>query len=159
MHRIITTLLVLSLAAPVAAGEEGRALQYGLGTLLNGVALNAVAATRTANIDLQNERTGYDVLALHIAHTNASGALTITMDCFNDPDAGDAVTAQLQDCTVSTGTCTSSDADWSKAVTTSKTWVWRVDVAGLPGQVNCVFAASGAGATDTILVKGWLVTK
>ena len=157
MHRLFALCLML---APVAAQaqqqQEGRARTYGLGTLVSNAGMDA---TRTAVIDLQAERSGYDIAKLTVAHTNAAGALSIVMTCYEDTSASSATTVVLQDCVVASGACTSYDATWTKAVTGSKQWVWRVDISGYSGQVNCTFAASGAGATDKITVTGQLSTK
>ena len=159
MHRIILALALIALPLAALANEEGKARAYQLGTLLSAVPLDGSGSSLTGSIDVQNERSGYDVAKLTVVHANTSGALTVTMTCFEDTAAGGAVTVALQDCTVSSGVCTSSDASWSKAVTAAKSWVWRIDIAGYRGQVNCTFAASGSAATDTVTVTGQLVTK
>lgn len=163
MRRLLMLLALLTVAPSLSHGAaydafESRARRYGLGTQLSAVALNAAAATRTMTVDLDNEYLGYDLMVVYIDHTNSSGALTVTMDCTNAPTASDT-DATLQDCDVASGVCTSSDATWEKAVTGSKAWPWRVDISGLPGQIDCVFAAAGAGASDLATVKAWLVTK
>lgn len=159
MRRLIIILVLAALPAASRANREGRARTYPLGTLLSAKPLNGAAATLTASIGLQNDRDGYDIAKLTVVHDNTSGALTITMTCYEDTAAGGATSVILQDCTVASGVCTSSDASWSKAVTGAKSWVWRVDISGYDAQVNCVFAAAGAAATDTITVTGQLVTK
>jgi len=155
---LVGLLLVATSSSVSARGVEDRAARYPLGTLVNAVALNAAAASRTATFSVDGDRSGYDLAALYIEHSNSSGALTVTMSCTNLPSATDS-DATLQDCTIASGVCTSDDASWEKSVTTDTVWPWRVDISGFPGQIDCVFAASGAGASDTITVKGWLVTK
>lgn len=160
MKRLALILSLLCSANALANDVEGKARVYPIGTVLSAVALNAAEATRTASVELKTKgRLGYDIAIFDVAHTNDSGALTITMTCYRDRTGGTALTSILQDCSVSSGTCTSSDAVWSKAVTASKTWPWRVDITAITGAVNCVFAAAGAGASDTITVTADLSTK
>jgi hypothetical protein len=160
MTRILTLIAALAFSATAnAQHREGRARTYPLGTLLSAVPLDGSGASLTANIDLQNDRDGYDIAKLTVVHANTSGALTITMICYEDTAAGGATSVILQDCTIASGVCTSDDVSWEKDVTGAKSWPWRVDLIGYRGQVNCTFAAAGAAATDTVTVTGQLVTK
>lgn len=150
--------LLVGHSVAFGATFEGRARRYPYGTLINDVALNAAAASRTLTLDLDYPRDGYDSAVFHVVHTNSAGALDIIMSCTVTPTAGDTAGA-AQECTLSSGVCTSDDASWKKSVTGSKAWVWRVDIGGYPGDVKCVFSAAGAGANDKITVKSWLVTE
>jgi len=117
-------------------------------TLINGIALNATASTRTFEVTEQ-EVQGYGLLDVYINHTN-SAATDVQMDCNASNDAG-ATDFAIQSCSITAGVCTSTDANWTKAVAASDTWVWRIDILGFP-RVNCVFSGTSAGGSDTVTV-------
>jgi len=158
MKKLLSLTLALCVCSAANAGTyENRSMRYALGTLLSAVALNAAAATRTATVSLDSPNDGYDLLILHIDHSN-NAATDVQMSCEIQPDAT-STDAVMQDCTVATGVCTSTDASWSNAVSGDEVFIWRVDISGYPGQVECTFSGTSAGASDLITVKGWMTTK
>lgn len=160
--RIKSLFLLAAIAlAPTLAfargASEPQALKYPLGTLVDDVALNAAAATRTASVLLEGSKAGYDIAIMHIDLTHTA-ATDVQMSCTITPSAADSA-GVLQQCAVSAGACTSSDASWTKAVSGDKVFLWRVDISGFPGTLACVLSGTSAGANDKVTVKGWLVTK
>jgi len=161
MPRLVAIVLLATLWASLATATVKPPHRINrLGTRLAATTLSGAASTLTFSLPLEDKGTlGYEIAVVSLAHVNTSGALTITMVCYHDPDAGGATDSVIQSCTTVSGTCTSDDATWSKAVTGAKQWPWRVDVTGLHGQVNCVLAAAGAAAGDTIAATAALVAK
>lgn len=151
--------LVLTLAAaPASAGlQQPKQIITGVGTLLSGVALNASAATRTFDLALANEFTGFGILTVYVNYTN-SAATDVQMSCTSKPSSTVSA-ATLQSCAVSAGTCTSTDAGWNNSVSGDEVFVWRVDINNYPGTLSCVFSGTSAGAGDLITVDGWLATE
>jgi hypothetical protein len=100
--------------------------------------------------------TGYAVVNVYLHHVVNATAENIVMSC----TTSDGTTSGyiLQDCNVSAGDCTSSDSQWTKAVTGAKKWPWQVHVLGY-GSVTCTMSSALAGATDTISATYHVVTQ
>ena len=140
----------LALGATPAQAQEGKHRWRDVGTVLNAVACNASAGTRTWTAT-SGSGAGFGLAAFQFDFTyNAATAVTWT--CFGSLDGGTTY-AELQSCSVSSGTCTSTDAVWSKAVSASDDWIWRVDFLGL-SDIKCTLACTGGGASDTTIVYG-----
>ena len=115
------------------------------------------AASRTAIIDLGFVGPNGQAMSRTVVEVELTwnAAATVTMTCTESSDGG-TTDFTIQDCTTGAGTCTSNDASWSKAVTASKNWPWRIRSAGFL-RLECVFLCSGAG-TDTLTVKSYQTT-
>ena len=157
LHVLTFLLALIFSASAFARASEPQAMRYPLGTLLDGVALNdATPANRTLTVLTDGTQSGYGLLVLYVDHTN-SNASTVDMTCTNKPTATDTA-ATLQDCTIDAGECESDDASWSKSVSASKAWPWRVNISGFPGRIECVLSGTSADGSDLVSIKGWLVT-
>jgi hypothetical protein len=85
---------------------------------------------------------------------NYSAATAVTMQCEVSLDGG-TTWALLQDCSVSSGTCTSSNATWSKATGSANVdFFWRIDALSAP-RLRCTISCTGGGASDTF--SAWAV--
>lgn len=124
-------------------------------TLLNAVALNAAAATRTFEVTEQ-EMAGYSVLALFVKFAR-SAATDVQMSCTASDDAG-TTDYTLHSCAVAAGVCTSSAASWKYTTSSTGNWVWRVDTMGLP-RVTCTFSGTSGGANDLVTVTGYAIAQ
>ena len=118
-------------------------------TLLSAVAMNAAAALRTFTLTEQ-EVSAFGTVAVYIKFT-WNAATAISMACTASPDAG-TTAYTLQSCSTVAGVCTSSNASWTKAVTASANWVWRIDTLALSAgaRISCVISSTGGGANDTV---------
>ena len=153
--RKIILLLVLLAASPVSAQSVDPLNKiWPLGTVISAKACNDTAANRAFTVaDVALER-GYNLLVVTFDFTWVD-ATDVTLTCTHSPDAG-TTKATLQDCTVSAGNCTSDDVKFTKSVTASKIWPWRVDVTGFY-DVTCTFACTEAvGGGDLLTMKGYL---
>lgn len=163
MQRIILALVLLS-AAPAYAQYAPKTRALELGTLLNNIAGDASAATRTfaigpkigASLTTGDDRLeGYTWLDLRFNLSVHSAVTAVTLTCNTSEDGG-TTEEVLQDCSVASGTCTSSDATWSKAVTGVKVWRWRVGIKN-GKRAECTVAFTSGDATDRLTVKGKVV--
>lgn len=160
MKRILVTAAALGLLlAPVTIAAQSQVrtthLIRDLGLLLDGPALNAAAATRTFTVTESN-MIGSGVLIAYVDFTHTA-ATDVQMTCTASPDGGTTYFA-IQSCEVTAGDCTSSDANWTIAVSGDDTLVWRVDTLGFP-RVQCVFSGTSGGGSDTIDVTVFLASK
>lgn len=147
---------LLSLAPSVAFAQGvGQHVTSDVKTLLSGVACNASAGARTFTLSPAGAGFGYGMGIFQVDFTyNAATAVALACEAsINNQTSW----ATLQSCSVSSGTCTSSDASWSKATSASDTWLWRVDFLGAP-DVKCTVSCTGGGASDTFTVYGRLAT-
>jgi hypothetical protein len=156
MKKILFVVMLFSSTASAQRIAEGplnltRRANQG-GKLLDAATL---AADRSFTISTSGAR-GYGLLTLYISLTwDAASAVALTCTGSND---GNTTDYALQSCSVASGACTSSDASWSKAVTASKKWIWRVDVEGIE-DIECTFTDTGGGASDTLTVYGQFAVK
>ena len=121
-------------------------------TLINDVALNAAAGTRTFALTEQDMR-GYGILTVFVDFAH-SAATDVQMVCSASDDQG-TTDFPVQSCAVAAGVCTSTDANWTKAVAGNDEWIWRVDIVGIP-YLECVFSGTSGGASDKVVVTGYL---
>ncbi len=144
----------LLFAAPAMAQRVGgRHAWIDLGTL---IAAQTAAAPRSFTVN--NSAFGMGVLWLFIKETRDGGLSNVTMSCTASED-DNTTDYLLQDCSVAAGVCSSSDASWSQTIAANKNWIWRVDVLGVPGDLECTFSFTGGDAGDAITVDGWMVTQ
>lgn len=115
------------------------------------------AADRTATIDVGRLGPNGEALSLAVVGIDLTwnAAATVTLTCTSSDDGG-TTDYSIQDCTMGSGTCTSADLSWSKTVTASKKWQWRIDTLGFV-RLECVVLCSGAG-TDTVTIKSYQTT-
>lgn len=127
--------------------------------------LTAVDTTsaQTCTITRSSGTTSMGVATFYLDWDDNSGTVT-QMDmtgCEASDDKGTTWFA-IQDCAVSSGVCTSTDASWEKTLTlnTDDTWVWRVDIEGYQ-TVRCTFddGAGTANANDELDVSYQLCVK
>jgi len=148
-------LTIATLALVMLAGfSSQRALRQKLATLVNNLGLDATRSFTVAPCNDSGDC--YSTLVLTLNHSVHNSATAIAMSCTATVDDG-TTDATLQECAVANGVCTSSDASWSKAVSGTAVWAWRVDVRGYPS-VTCTITDTGGDAADKITVKGVLVT-
>lgn len=100
------------------------------------------------------EMGGFGMLGIFVEYTNSAGT-AVVMTCTGSNDDGTTDFA-LQSCAVSAGTCTSTDATWSNAVSGDEDWMWKVDTQGALS-VTCSFTATGGDGSDvaTVDVVAW----
>lgn len=151
---IRTTLLAVFLAImPLSAHavDKGTHSQYPSGTLLSSVPCSASDASRTFTIA---NTLGYGV-GLFVFSLTWGAATSVDMSC---SVATSATTPYgiLQDCDKTTpGICESVDASWTKPVTASKVWTWRVDFLAAP-RLRCIVSCTGSPTSDAITVTSYL---
>jgi uncharacterized protein RhaS with RHS repeats len=115
---------------------------YDYGIVLNAVALNAAAGTRTVTLSLNK---AWSQVKFTVNYT-LSAATLVQCSPSGRTSAGTPATAiakgALQAYSVAAGVATSNALVLSKTAATSN-WIWEVDVNGL---VDCDFVFSGTGA-------------
>jgi hypothetical protein len=162
--RLFASLLVLTLFAssPVLAVQEvGKAAVLDIGTQLNAVALNGLAATRTFTVGpkFENENVlGYTEIVLEHFFDYTANAGTITTSCLVGRTAATA-TFSPTTCTTSLGVCSVNlGGTFVTASLSSDTkYSVRMRVAGYP-TIKCTVTHGGTpGATDKITVTGYLL--
>jgi len=154
MKKILTYLTLIAFPAIALATPSSHEART-VGTLLSAVALNATAATRTITLTEQNMR-GFSVAALFIDF-NRTAATDVSMTCTGSMDAGTTY-FQFQSCDVSAGDCTSTDASWTRTISANDEFIWRVDTMGIP-RVQCLFAGTSAGGSDTVTVSAYAIAQ
>lgn len=178
---IFSALAALATIMPGATMAQGKAipLQAPGGALLDGVALNAGAASLTFYIgkgidcgrgnscdptsatdnSTGEEVIGYTALRLEFDYTHANnGAITLTCtDGSTRADADHTITSS----SLSSGTYT---LDWSGVVstaslTTDKDWSLVLNL-NISPVLKCVLSHGGTpNASDLITVRGWLIAE
>jgi len=155
--------LVLFLLCSSAFAQEGvRHATYDLGTLLDAVALNGAAATRTFTVGptLSNRinLVGFSTIGFDVNYTYSAGGV-LTFTCTGTSGSGAAATYAvntLTTCTTSAGTCT---LNWAGVVNTptlaaDKKFNFPLGVSSLQS-VKCAVSLSGSPAAgDIVTVKG-----
>lgn len=130
------------------------------GTVINDLDLSA---SRSFEVNLSPGQLGgvWGLMTAYICVTDADDSVTaLNMSCTTSHDGG-STDYTLQDCAVSSGACTSSDASWTKnpsAITSPKCWPWRVDIESLP-HIECTITDTGGDASDTLNVVATFATK
>jgi hypothetical protein len=152
MKRILFTLALL-LAPAIAEAQSGLLKPYGDDVAR--IATTALSASSTSfTFDKQNAvRTGiWDKVLVWVTVVDAANNVSaITMACTGSRDGG-TTDYGFEDCSVSSGVCTSSAASWVRNPGTGTTlWIWRIDSTGVP-EVECTFTDTGGGATESIAV-------
>lgn len=133
---LMVALVCLSLPAMAAPDIAGAVcMPTDAGTVLQEVALNGAAATRTITIGptvCGRSLASYQTMTIETDFTYAHTG-TITWTCTQGPDASRAVFKPTT-CTTTAGTCTLSDAGVavSPSRTASSQWGVRFGVAGYP---------------------------
>jgi len=145
--------IALLLLPAIAQANDPRAMFSAKVTHIDDISLNAAAATRTFNL---SNAQGYKLLVLTFNLSARASSTDVGLTCAVSDDGG-TTKAELQDCSVSSGACTSSDASWSKTVSGVKVWPWRVNVLGFKW-IECVITSTAAGAGDKLTVTGHLTT-
>jgi hypothetical protein len=140
---------LLSASAACGPGDVGR----DAGRLINAVPCNASASARTFTLGA-GANAGYSILAMQLNLTRVA-ANSVSLTCQVSLTAGNTW-ADTQECSISSGTCTSNDASWTKAVSATKGWLWRADLYGAP-DLRCTFSCSGGGASDLLTINGRLL--
>lgn len=165
MPRITRSIIAaLALAPSLALAQYApKAKTFEIGTLLNDIALNAGASTRTFTIGPligtglttgDDKLEGYTWLDLRFKFTYSASS-DVGISCTTSENDGTDEDI-IQDCTIASGVCTSSDASWLKAVSASKKWRWRIGIKN-GKRATCVVTSTGAGSSDKLTVKGKVV--
>lgn len=153
-------LIVLCLLPSLVLAGEPASLSEKL-TLMDAVHGNASAGLRTFTFALGNQTSATAARQMAILHFNADytdGLTAVSMVCSASDDSGTTLFV-LQECTMSSGTCTSSGVTWSKAIAAADTkWVWRVDATGY-AYLSCVVTMTGGTANEHLTVTGWMSSK
>jgi hypothetical protein len=153
--RLLSFLVLLLVPALALAQPAGQPLVrlYPLGTLLDGIALNAAAGARTFR--LTNTGGSYAKANLVMKRTRVAGT-DLTMTCTSSQDGG-TTNATRQTCAYdSLGVCSHVTATWKSATSATETLGWEVRIAGWK-ITDCVVASTSAGGTDLLTVTGDLV--
>jgi hypothetical protein len=162
MKKLFALFCLLSLfVVAVPADARFTNWTYKLGTLVNNLGLDASRSFSVAATAIQ----GAGLLTLYISVTDANDSVTaLGMTCTSSPDGG-TTDYTIQDCTVASGACTSSNASWTKdpsGISSPKLWPWRVDIEGLIGDgsnIECTFTNTGGVAADKLTVIGYASVK
>lgn len=93
---------------------------------------------------------GYAVANFQINLTRTA-ATAVIMKCYASMDSNQTY-AQFQTCSVTSGVCQSSDASWTKTVTASTNWIWRVDFLG-NSDVRCIVECLNGTPSDLITAR------
>jgi hypothetical protein len=153
MNRFLALILALLLPSAAFAAGVVKHAQSGVVTLLT---LADCADDPEDRRFTFNNFGGFALTGVQVNYTDDATTATtaITMTCDVSLDSG-LTWAALQDCSVSSGTCTSSDATWSKTVSSaSKNFFWRIDALSAP-RLRCTLACTGGDANDTL--SAWAV--
>jgi hypothetical protein len=153
--RNLVAAALVALVLPTVALADVKPFDRSLpmSTLISNQGLDA---SRSFTLTAANTK-GHNLLMLVVNHGTHNTATAIQMSCTGSYD-GTGTSGTLQDCAVSSGTCTSSNASWSKAVSGTAAWIWRVDITGIP-QVTCTFTDTAGDASDKLTVEGYLWTR
>ena len=161
-------LLLGLLFAPAAASAQASYGRCVLATLLNDVALNGAAATRTFTIAkpttnapgtcalVDSSGRSYRQLNLFLKFTHANNG-TLSTSCTFSPDAG-TNDYEPTTCDVSSGTCTLAFAGtWTTpSLSAAKKYTFPVTILGY-SHIECVTTHGGApNASDKLHVIGEL---
>lgn len=149
--RILSFLFVNLLAFSAFGAEIIKYASTGPTTKLSAVLLSASAGSRTWSYT-SNTNEGFGLIVAQITYTpgGATTVSAVTMSCTGNIDG--TTSATLQSCSTSAGNCTSTDQIWTKAVSATKSWIWRVNAQGATN-VSCVMGMTGTPDTDTFTVK------
>lgn len=147
MKRLLAICLFV-FCIPLSANAKVQ--RHPLGTLATAT-LDASSTTVTiGTADLS----GFGILTLYFKLTwNAASAISMT--CTASPDGG-TTDYKLQTCDIASGACTSYNSSWSKSVSASTNWAWRIDTLGFP-EIECVITDTGGGASDTLVIAGFVM--
>lgn len=146
LHYLALCAALLAALPAHAYVEPGSIKAYSLGKILNAVACNASSGARTWT-SASGSMSGYGVIGFQADFTYAA-ATGVTWTCKGTMNDG-ASWAYPQSCDVVAGTCTMSDAVWTKAVSVSKNFLMRIDFLGST-DVQCVWSCTGGGAGDVV---------
>jgi YD repeat-containing protein len=155
MKKVGLFVLIMGTMFLVGAQRRGAHRVETLPTLLDDIALNAAAGTRTFSIN--NPDGGYAIANLELARTRNAGT-DMTMTCVATTGSG-TPTAQRTTCTYDgAGTCASVTATMSSSTSVTETLAW---VVGIHGWVttNCVVASTSADGDDKLTVTGNMVAQ
>lgn len=149
----ILGLAALSIQDQIAWAQytDAGAEMTNLGVLIDGENLNTATAFTLSAERLRRHR----FLTLFVNFTR-SAATDVQMTCDVSPDS-QTTWFKPQSCAVSAGNCTSTDATWTRTISASDTFVWRVDMAGLQ-DARCTFTGTSAAFADKITVTGFGAT-
>jgi hypothetical protein len=133
--------------------SRGRRSFGSMGTVITSTTLDA--ASSTFEVENHNHYTDglWALMSVWVKVTDGDNSVTaITMSCTGSEDQN-TTDFTLQSCVVASGACTSSNASWVKDPSgmTTKNWVWRVDIEGVP-DIECTFTDTGGDASDSIIV-------
>jgi hypothetical protein len=149
MKKLLLSLVICLLSVPALArnrykvGNTECTLQHC--KMLNAVAANAAAASRTFTIDTE----GYVAVALQVDYVYTAGT-AVTMTCTKSLNQGTTY-ASVTSTSVAGGTGTVTAYADSFAVTASTNFTLEYDVRNYD-KLRCVAAVTGGGAADTITV-------
>ncbi len=146
--------LMLGLTVPLAARAEPVPLHRyaAYGRVINAATLDASSTTFSVDISQPDQRGVWSIATLWLCVTDADNsvtAITLAMTASRDNGTTDY---SLQDCSLSSGTCTSSNSTWVKnpsAMTSPKCWVWRIDTEGF-AHIEGTVTDTGGTADDSL---------
>ena len=137
--------LLLTLLPSICAAS-GSMSYVDLGLKLDGIPCSASPQLRSISTPTAIA-VGYAVGTFQINFTR-SAATAVNMKCYGSMDSNQTF-AQFQACSVSSGVCESTNASWSKTVSSSTNWIWRVDFLG-NSDVRCEIECVGGTSSDII---------
>jgi hypothetical protein len=160
MRKMILVLMMTAMSATAQADERTdvlffrRAASTNKHNLLEAVALNGAAATRTITLTLGDSNPGsakgWSKLRVSVFYTY-SAATTVTAQLSCSQDGTNYAILQTRNC--SAGTCTLSDATDSKATgNADRQPMMEFDIRGCQ-KAKVVFGGAGAGAGDLVNVQ------
>lgn len=152
MKRTLLTLAML-LAPSIASAQSGLLNPYGDNVAsIATTTLDASSSSFTFNKQNAVRLGIWDKVLVWVTVVDAANNVSaITMSCTGSRDEG-TTDYGFEDCSVSSGVCTSSAASWVRNPGTGTTrWLWRIDSTGVP-EVECTFTDTGGGATESIAV-------
>jgi hypothetical protein len=156
MQRLLIAAALLISTNALAADPLRKYSKYG-----RVVNAQDLSASRSFAIDISAPETNglWGLMVIWTCLTDASDSVTaLNLACTASHDSN-TTDYEDQDCSVSSGVCTASDASWTKNPGADTTcWAWRWDVEGYPA-FECTYTDTGGDASDTITTYVTFSTK
>jgi hypothetical protein len=154
--------IVCSVAIPAFGQSHPKNRSYPLGTLLDAVALNAAAASRTFTVGPtigRDDLLDYSKLIVELYYDYSAVAGTINLTCLTGQTVATA-TYQMTTCSVGAAACTVNigSGNFTTASLSADTYFsLRLGISGYKALSCTVTHGGGGGANDKITVTGYLV--
>jgi hypothetical protein len=162
MKLILSLILATLIAFPANAATAPRQAFASYGTVINAVALDTASESFAINMSNAPANGVWGLMLVWVDVVDADDSTTaVNMACTGSPNGGAKDFVPQECASVVDGLCTSENPSWRKnpsAMTSPKSWFWRVDIEGIP-EIECTFTDTGGAAADTITVTVTFATK